>query len=209
MSTEADQFLSEFTNDSGVPVPQKVVDKALSYGTGDWTGADLTSTLKGNGYVHSMVPGAIAGAGMGALLSALMGKNVLSGAGIGLGLGAGLGAVHQYFYDTNKDYAFNNPFTKFMETMMVPKDRRGIINAYNYIKDYVTESDTDNVNTKLVKQIIRNNSDKLKFNYNTARNWMQNGNEDIDLGLANIPAAKLRPHHLYYPLWFIQQRLNK
>lgn len=224
MPIDTDAFLEPLLDDSGKVDPQKVVDKALSFGTGSWEGPDWQTSLAGNGYAQSMIPGALAGAGVGALINALRGKSILSGAGIGLGLGAGLGAAHQYLYDTNKEYAFNNPFTQFAEWMTVPKDAEGIVNAYDLIKGFTKPKEEDDSLTAAAKSFINTNPmiRGINFNYNDLRNYAMQANGDIvkDLEAAypfiptdlafntyglrkpSIDASKLRPHHLYYPLYF-------
>ena len=201
---------------------QNGIDTYLPVGTGSYTGSDFGKTLAGNGYVHSMVPAAIVGAGTGALLSALTGRSVLGGAGLGLGLGAGLGALHQTLYDKNKDYAFNNPFTKFVEWMTVPKDANGAVNIYDYIRDNVLKVNKDD---KLPVKLFKNfghmvgANGKMQVAYDDLRDYLANTNDTNLVDEAtnyfkypgepiplNIPADKIRPHHLYYPAFLLRQQ---
>lgn len=199
-----------------VPKIQNIIDTGTAFGTGSYKGSDLGKTLIGNGYVHSMVPASLVGAGTGALLSALTGGSILSGAGLGLGLGAGLGALHQKLYDSNKDYAFNNPFTKFVEWMAVPRDKDGIVNVYDRIKDSLLKYKPGDNAGNFFKWVGHANSDKLNFNYNDLRDYLANTKDKNLLDDAasyikypgpplplNIPADKIRPHHLYYPAAYL------
>ena len=184
------------TNDEGQLDFQKAVDTGLSFGTGNWKGPNLKWNLLGNGYVHSMVPSTLIGAGVGGLINLLRGKSLLSGMGIGGLAGAGLGALHQYMYDTNKDYAFKNPFTKFTEWLTVPKDKNGMIDAYKLVMGKQSPYE----DTTLVSYPdLRDKFYNAKGNY--ADTLFKGLNEWDDEGpVLNISADKLRPHHLYYPL---------
>ena len=191
---------------------QNVIDTGINFGTGSYKADDFGQTLAGNGYVHST----------GALLSALTGRSILGGAGIGLGLGAGLGALHQTLYDNNKDYAFNNPFTKFVECMAVPKDENGVVNVYDYIKNNLLKPEkTDKLPVKLFKNFghLIGSQGQLKVPYNDLRDYLA-GSDDSNLADSaaqylqypgpsiplNIPADKIRPHHLYYPAFLLRQQ---
>ena len=219
MSKESEEkFLKQFITDDGEIDAQKIVDKALSYGTGSWTGPDWKSTLTGNGYVQSMVPSALVGAGAGALINALRRKSILGGAGIGLGVGAGLGAIHQTLYDNSKDYAFGNPFTKAVEYFTVPKDKNGLIDTYQYIKDLVKTMPSDSPEVKAWKKNIRDHADEFpKLDYNKMRKAMADNADasvfnplleayGVDPAMVpfSVSGDQLRPHHLSYPLYLLK-----
>ncbi len=201
------------------PTTQKLIDDNIGIGSGSYGGSGFLSGPLGNGYVQSIIPASLAGAGIGALINAIRGKSILAGAGIGLGAGAGLGALHQTMYDFDKDYAFNNPFTKFMEWLTLPKNESGVFDVYSAISNQI-DSKNDKLSTFAKNFILGPHKDKLRFNYNDLRNYLARTNntnlvkdfsnylgfpEEFDTKL-NIPADKIRPHHLYYPAFLLRQQ---